>query len=139
MRKLSASIAAALFAITAIPVASYAKVSAFAPGFSEKTVTVGERVVHYRIAGTGPTVLLIHGYADTGEMWAPLAPMLAKDHQVVVPDLPGLGASRPESATASYDMASVARSLHALMTQLKVQRAAVVGHDIGLMVAYAYA
>jgi pimeloyl-ACP methyl ester carboxylesterase len=139
MRKLSASIAAALFAIAAMPVASSAKVSAFAPGFSEKTVTVDGRVVHYRVGGTGPTVLLVHGYGDTGDMWAPLAPALAKDHQVIVPDLPGLGESRPQSFSANYEMAAVARTLHALMTALNVPRAAVVGHDIGLMVAYAYA
>ncbi|GAC1410743.1 MAG: alpha/beta hydrolase [Candidatus Velthaea sp.] len=113
--------------------------SAFAPGFSQHTVHVGGRTVHYRIGGTGPAVLLIHGYADTGEMWAPLAPELAKDHLVIVPDLPGLGESRPESASAPYDMASVARSLHDLMTTLNVPQEAVVGHDIGLMVAYAYA
>jgi pimeloyl-ACP methyl ester carboxylesterase len=135
----SASLAATLFALAALPAASSANVSAFAPGFSEKTVIVAGRAVHYRIGGAGPTVLLIHGYADTGDMWAPLAPALAKDHQVVVPDLPGLGESRPQSPSANYEMAAVARSLHSLMTTLHVHRAAVVGHDIGLMVAYAYA
>jgi pimeloyl-ACP methyl ester carboxylesterase len=139
MLKISASLAAALFAIAAMPVASPANVGTFAPGFSEKTVTVAGRVVHYRIGGSGPTVLLIHGYADTGEMWVPLAPALAKNHQVIVPDLPGLGESRPQSPSANYEMATVARSLHALMTTLNVRRAAVVGHDIGLMIAYAYA
>jgi pimeloyl-ACP methyl ester carboxylesterase len=139
MLKTSASLAAAIFAIVATPVASPAMPTAFAPGFSEKTVTVAGRAVHYRIGGSGPTVLLIHGYADTGEMWAPLAPALAKDYQVIVPDLPGLGESRPQSPSANYEMAAVARSLHALMTTLNVRREAVVGHDIGLMVAYAYA
>lgn len=113
--------------------------SPFAPGFIEETVTIDGRTVHYRIGGEGPAVLLLHGYADTGEMWAPLAPVLANDHRVIVPDLPGLGESRPESATATYDMASVARSLHALMPRLGIDRADIVGHDIGLMVAYAYA
>jgi pimeloyl-ACP methyl ester carboxylesterase len=111
----------------------------FAPGFLENTVTVGGRTIHYRIGGKGPVVLLLHGYGDTGEMWAPLAARLAKSYTVVVPDLPGLGQSRPENPTAAYDMASVARSIHALMDQLKVRREAIIGHDIGLMVAYAYA
>src|SRR5713226_6005279 len=110
MLKVSASLAAALFAVAALPVPSSAMTSAFAPGFSEKTVKVAGRMVHYRIGGSGPTVLLIHGYADTGEMWAPLAPTLARDHQVIVPDLPGLGESRPQSPSANYEMAAVARS-----------------------------
>ncbi len=111
----------------------------FAPGFTAHTVQAGGRTIYYRIGGRGPAVLLIHGYGDTGTMWAALAPVLATTHTVIVPDLPGLGNSRPESATAQYDKASVARSIHALMQQLHIGREAVVGHDIGLMVAYAYA
>ena len=111
----------------------------FAPGFTAHTVQAGGRAIYYRIGGSGPVVLLLHGYGDTGQMWAALAPVLAKTHTVIVPDLPGLGNSRPQSPTAHYDMASVARSIHSLMQQLKVQREAIVGHDIGLMVAYAYA
>ncbi|HTJ26770.1 MAG TPA: alpha/beta hydrolase [Candidatus Limnocylindria bacterium] len=110
-----------------------------AGGFTAQTRQVDGRAVHYRIGGRGPAVLLLHGYADTGEMWAPVAPQLATNHLVVVPDLPGLGESRPQPPEAAYDMASVARTLHALMAQLGTPQAAVVGHDIGLMVAYAYA
>jgi pimeloyl-ACP methyl ester carboxylesterase len=117
---------------------SLASGGSFAPGFSEHTVTAGGRTMYYRIGGRGPVVLLLHGYGDTGDMWAPLAAKLVYSYTVVVPDLPGLGQSRPESPSVSYDMASVARSIHALMAQLKVRHAAVVGHDIGLMVAYAY-
>ena len=84
-------------------------------------------------------MLLLHGYGDTGQMWAALAPVLARTHTVIVPDLPGLGSSRPENPTAQYDMASVARSIHSLMQQLKMRRGAVVGHDIGWIVAYSYA
>jgi pimeloyl-ACP methyl ester carboxylesterase len=111
----------------------------FAPGFSTHTVQAGGRTIYYRIGGSGPAVLLLHGYGDTGQMWASFAAMLAKSHTVIVPDLPGLGNSRPENPNAQYDKASVARSIHALMSQLKIGREAVVGHDIGLMVAYAYA
>jgi pimeloyl-ACP methyl ester carboxylesterase len=111
----------------------------FAAGFTTHVVRAGGRTISYHIGGKGPAVLLIHGYGDTGHMWAPLASRLVRDHEVIVPDLPGLGESRPESFDANYEMAPVARSLHALMTQLHVRRAAVVGHDIGLMVAYAYA
>ena len=111
----------------------------FAPGFSARTVQAGGRTIYYRIGGRGPAVLLLHGYGDTGQMWAAFAPMLARTHTVIVPDLPGLGNSRPESPNAEYDMASVARSIHSLMQELNVRREAIVGHDIGLMVAYAYA
>lgn len=116
-----------------------ARAETFANGFTTHTVRAGGRIIHYRVGGAGPVVLLVHGYGDTGEMWAPLAPILAKDHEVIVPDLPGLGESRPADPSAAYDMASVARSLHALLVQLGVHREAVVGHDIGLMAAYAYA
>lgn len=116
-----------------------AEASQFAPGFTAHTVQAGGRTIYYRIGGNGPAVLLIHGYGDTGQMWAGLAPVLAKTHTVIVPDLPGLGKSRPESEDAQYDKASVARSIHSLMQRLKVKREAIVGHDIGLMVAYAYA
>ena len=129
---------AAAFLLAALASTSGAT-QTFAPGFSEHTVSAGGRTIYYRIGGSGPAVVLLHGFGDTGQMWAPLAPRLAVNHKVIVPDLPGLGLSRPESASARYDMASVARSIHALMQQLGIHRAAVVGHDIGLMVAYAYA
>ncbi len=113
--------------------------STFAPGFTTHITTVGGRRVYYRVGGHGPTVLLLHGYADTGDMWLPLAPALAKTHTVIVPDLPGLGESRPQGPNASYDMASVARTIHGVVAGLKIHQEAVVGHDIGLMAAYAYA
>ena len=69
-------------------------------------------------------MLLLHGYGDTGQMWSALARVLARTHTVIVPDLPGLGNSRPENPTAQYDMASVARSIHSLMQQLKLHRRA---------------
>jgi pimeloyl-ACP methyl ester carboxylesterase len=113
-------------------------IGSFGPQFSAHTVVVGGRVIHYRIGGSGPAVLLLHGFADTGEMWIPLAPQLAEHYRVIIPDLPGLGQSRPAPANAHYDMATVARSVHALMSSLHVRREAIVSHDIGLMLAYAY-
>ncbi len=118
---------------------SPAPAATFAPGFTAQTVTIAGRRVYYRIGGHGSAVLLLHGYGDTGDMWQPLAPALAKTHLVIVPDLPGLGESRPQKPNASYDMASVAQTIHGLLTSLNVRREAVVGHDIGLMVAYAFA
>lgn len=125
--------------VCGMPAASYAAADAFAPGFATHVSNVGGRRISYRIGGHGSAVLLVHGYDDTGDMWAPLVPKLAKTHTVIVPDLPGLGESRPQRPDAPYDMASVARTIHGLLTELDIHREAVVGHDIGLMAAYAYA
>ena len=137
MRTAFALTAALAATLTTMPVTAGAQ--AFAPGFTEKTVQVAGTTWHYRVGGSGPALLLLHGYGDTGNMWATIAPTLASTHRVIVPDLPGLGESRPAAPGATYDMASVARGLHALMGSLGVTRGAVAGHDIGLMLAYAYA
>ena len=93
--------------------------------------------IYVGFGGVGPAVVLIHGYADTGDMWGPLAAELSKTHTVIVPDLRGLGrSSRPDSG---YDKKTEAADIRAVVTALGFDRAAVVGHDIGLMVAYAYA
>jgi pimeloyl-ACP methyl ester carboxylesterase len=93
--------------------------------------------LHYLTAGRGPVVLLLHGYAETSRMWRPLIPRLAEKFTVIAPDLPGIGDS--EIPAAGLDMKSAAVSVHALAKSLGVEKARVVGHDIGLMVAYAYA
>ena len=93
--------------------------------------------LHYTIAGEGPAVVLLHGYAETSLMWQPLIPRLAKSFRVIAPDLPGIGDSAIPAD--GLDMKTAAIRIHALVRSLGVQRARVVGHDIGLMVAYAYA
>ena len=93
--------------------------------------------LHYLTSGQGPAVILLHGYAETSRMWKPLIPRLAERFTVIAPDLPGIGDS--EISTRGLDMKSAANSVHALAKSLGVERARVVGHDIGLMVAYAYA
>jgi pimeloyl-ACP methyl ester carboxylesterase len=93
--------------------------------------------LHYLAAGEGDPAILLHGYAETSHMWRPLIAQLAKTHAVIAPDLRGFGqSSAPESG---YDKTTMARDVHALATSLGYRRASVVGHDIGLMVAYAYA
>jgi pimeloyl-ACP methyl ester carboxylesterase len=93
--------------------------------------------LHYRISGQGSPVILLHGYTQTGHMWHPIMPSLAQRHTVIVPDLRGAGASaKPESG---YDKKTLAADMHALTASLGFDRVSVVGHDIGLMVAYAYA
>ncbi|MEO8433184.1 MAG: alpha/beta hydrolase [Acidobacteriota bacterium] len=91
----------------------------------------------YRTAGSGPTVILLHGYAETSRMWRPLIPELARRFTVIAPDLPGIGDSGIPAD--GLDMKAAAIRIHALARRLGVQKARVVGHDIGLMVAYAYA
>jgi pimeloyl-ACP methyl ester carboxylesterase len=93
--------------------------------------------LHYLIAGKGPPVLLLHGYGQNSHMWRPLMAELAKTHTVIAPDLRGFGQSdKPESG---YDKPNMAQDVHALCASLGHMRVGVVGHDIGLMVAYAYA
>ncbi len=93
--------------------------------------------LHYRIAGSGSAVVLMHGYAQTSHMWNPVIADLARHHTVIVPDLRGAGAS--EKAPAGYQKKQLAQDVHALVASLGYKDAAVVGHDIGMMVAYAYA
>jgi pimeloyl-ACP methyl ester carboxylesterase len=92
--------------------------------------------IFVRSAGSGPVVILLHGYAETSDSWAPLATELVKTYTVVVPDLRGIGrSSRPEGG---YDKKTQAADIRAVVTALGYDRASVVSHDIGIMVAYAY-
>ena len=102
-----------------------------------RTATADGVSVQYLSAGSGPAIVLLHGYAETSRMWRPLIPRLAATHTVIAPDLPGIGGSAIPSD--GLDMTHAAARMHALVKSLGVNKAAVVGHDIGLMVAYAYA
>src|SRR6267142_774709 len=93
--------------------------------------------LHYLTAGHGPAVLLLHGFAETSRMWRPLIPLLAEKFTVIAPDLPGIGDS--SIPTDKIDIITSANRIHALVHSLGIEKARVVGHDIGLMVAYAYA
>lgn len=93
--------------------------------------------LHYLTAGHGAPLILLHGYTQTSRMWKPIIPLLAEKFTVIAPDLPGIGDS--EIPADGLDMQTSAIRIHALAKSLGVERAKVVGHDIGLMVAYAYA
>lgn len=97
--------------------------------------------IHYLISGQGAPILLLHGYAQNSLMWRPLIPELAKTHTVIAPDLRGFGdSSKPERGPeGGYDKKTMAKDIHALAQSLGHPRVGVCGHDIGLMVAYAYA
>ena len=94
--------------------------------------------IHYLKAGTGKnTLVLIHGFGDTSHMWIRLFDEFGRDYTIIAPDMRGLGeSSRPESG---YDKKTIASDIHELMNTLGYQKINLVGHDIGLMVAYAYA
>ena len=93
--------------------------------------------IHYLIGGTGEPLLLIHGFGQNWFMWNRLLPELSKHFTVIAPDLPGLGES--DKPDTGYTKKQLAQDLHSLMQQLGFKSEYVVGHDIGLMVAYAYA
>jgi len=100
-------------------------------------ITTNGATIHVRVGGTGPAVVLLHGYGETGDMWEPLAKDLVVDHTVVVPDLRGLGlSSKPE---AGFDKKTQAGDVAGVLDALKIDRADLVTHDIGNMVGYAFA
>src|SRR6059058_4854844 len=106
-------------------------------GFTERDAEVNGVRIHYSVGGKGSPVVLLHGYAQTSHMWNPIMPLLARNHTVIVPDLRGAGgSSKPESG---YEKKNMAVDIHDLVTSLGFNQASIVGHDIGLMVAYAYA
>jgi len=115
-----------------------AQVEKFPSTFETRDIPVDGATIHTRIGGHGPVVLLLHGFGDTGDMWAPLARRLAADHTVVVPDLRGMGlSSHPETG---YDKKSEAGDIAAVLHALGLDGAlALVTHDIGNMVGYAFA
>jgi pimeloyl-ACP methyl ester carboxylesterase len=119
----------------ALPAA--AEVKSFPASFRVQDIKTNEATIHVRVGGHGPAVVLLHGFGDTGDMWAPLAADLARDHTVIVPDLRGMGLSSQPSG--GYDKRTQAADVRSVLTALGVDRAAVIGHDIGTMVAYAYA
>jgi len=108
-----------------------------AAGAESRFASVNGVRLHYLYAGKGPAIVLIHGYAETSRMWLPLMAQLAKTNTVIAADLRGSGMS--DKPTTGYDKKTLASDVHALTESLGVKRAKIVGHDIGLMVAYAYA
>ncbi|MGH9532109.1 MAG: alpha/beta fold hydrolase [Terriglobales bacterium] len=120
--------------VLAVPVAYAARLP---QGFAEKVASVEGVRINYKIGGQGPVVVFLHGYTQTSHMWTPLLPLLAKSHTVIAPDLRGAGGS--ERTLDGYDKKTLAKDIRGLVHQLGYSQVSVVGHDIGLMVAYAYA
>lgn len=129
----AASLATA--ALTAAP--SVAQVEPFPAAFETREISTNGTTIHTRIGGKGPAVVLLHGYGETGDMWAPLAADLARDHLVIVPDLRGMGLSAKPSG--GYDKKTQGQDIAGLLDALKVRKTDLVAHDIGNMVGYAFA
>lgn len=107
------------------------------PGFEHRDAQLGQTRLHYVIGGQGPAVVLLHGFPETWYAWRDVMPQLAERHTVIAPDLRGVGCSSLQRD--GYDKQTMAADVHRLVTRLGFERAAVVGHDLGGMVAFAYA
>ncbi|MBZ9746504.1 alpha/beta hydrolase [Mesorhizobium sp. CO1-1-7] len=123
--------------LLAMSVPASARVVAFPAGFKTQTIETNGTSLNVRVGGQGPAVVLLHGFADTGDMWAPAAIALMKDHTVIVPDLRGMGLSaHPDDG---YTKKNQAVDIAGVMDALKIDKADLVTHDIGNMVGYALA
>jgi pimeloyl-ACP methyl ester carboxylesterase len=131
-RFLAATAAAAVLATPAL-----AHIEPFPTSFHTQTVQTNGTSLYVRIGGRGPAVVLLHGFGDTGDMWAPLAAILVKNHTVIVPDLRGMGLSAHPDI--GYTKKNQAVDIAGVMDALKVPTADLVTHDIGNMVGYALA
>ena len=126
-------------ALTAVFLASpaLAEIQPFPADFKFETISTNGAKIHVRIGGKGPAVVLLHGYAETGDMWAPLAAQLVHNHTVIVPDLRGIGLS--SHPPGGYDKKTQGEDVAGVLDALKIGKVDLVTHDIGNMVGYAFA
>ena len=123
----------AIFGALLISVSAEARVEPFPSSFRMQEIATNGTTLHVRIGGSGPAVVLLHGFADTGDMWAFAAAELAKNHTVVVPDLRGMGVSaHPDTG---YTKKNQAVDIVGVMDSVQIQKADLVTHDIGNMSA----
>lgn len=125
------------FALLALSTLARAQELPYPAEFRTREIKANGVTIHVRIGGSGPAVVLIHGFGETGDMWAPLAASLVRNHTVIVPDLRGMG--RSSTPAGGFSKMNQATDIAALMDALKVVRSDVVAHDIGNMVAFAFA
>jgi pimeloyl-ACP methyl ester carboxylesterase len=114
-----------------------AAVKPFPADFKTQTIATNGAKIYVRVGGHGPAVVMLHGYGETGDMWEPLAAKLVADHTVIVPDLRGMGLS--DHPATGYDKKNQGRDVSGVLDALNVGKVDVVAHDIGNMVAYAFA
>lgn len=124
-------------ALCVIATSAYAQSFDFPKGFRTQEISTNGTVIHVRVGGKGPAVVLLHGYGETGDMWVAMARDLVSDHTVIVPDLRGMGLS--STATSGFDKKNQAKDLAGVLATLGIDKIDLVAHDIGNMVAFAYA
>ena len=130
-------VAAAASIVCLLSASALAAIESFPASFGTLNVVTNGTQIYVRAGGEGPAVLLLHGYGETGDMWAPLAAQLVRNHRVIVPDLRGLGlSSRP---AGGYDKKTQAEDMAGVLDSLKIDKVDLVTHDIGNMVGYAFA
>ena len=143
--KIIRALAVCALSAIAVPAGAQAATPSGASAIVDQTVTVGTRQVHYLRAGSGATtIVLLHGWPQSSHEWRRVMPLLADRFTVIAPDLPGIGGSTGPSDGASapvaaFEKAALARDIHAFVATLGAGRVVLVGHDVGGMVAYAYA
>ena len=120
----------------AISLPAAAQVPPFPSAFRTEEISTNGTQIFVRIGGKGPAVVLLHGYGETGDMWAPLAAALVHDHTVVVPDLRGMGLS--SHPADGYDKKTQGEDISGVLDALKIDKVELVTHDIGNMVGYAF-
>jgi len=130
-------IACAVFAAWLLAQPAAAQPAPFPADFRTQDIPTNGAAIHVRIGGRGPAVVLLHGFADTGDMWGLMASELARDHTVIVPDLRGMGLS--SKPAGGFDKKTQAGDVAGVLDALKIQRADLVTHDIGNMVGFAFA
>ena len=128
--------AAALGAF-ALTTSAIAQVRPYPASFRTERITTNGATLSVRVGGKGPAVVLIHGYGESGDMWEPLAARLVVDHTVIVPDLRGMGMS--DHVESGFDKKTQGGDIAGVLDTLKIDKVDVVAHDIGNMVAYAFA
>ncbi|MFB9268535.1 alpha/beta fold hydrolase [Bradyrhizobium erythrophlei] len=114
-----------------------AQVQPFPAAFKTETISTNGTQMFVRVGGKGPAVVLLHGYGETGDMWAPLAATLQRDHTVIVPDLRGIGLSAHPAG--GYDKKTQGGDVAGVLDALKIGKVDLVTHDIGNMVGFAFA
>jgi pimeloyl-ACP methyl ester carboxylesterase len=136
MRPWRQAIGAAAVGAVALAAPAHA-VTPFPDGFHTAEIATNGTTLHVRIGGHGPAVVLLHGFGDTGDMWAPVAAALAPNRTVIVPDLRGMGLSAPPDS--GYSKKNEAADIAGVMDALDIKSTELVTHDIGNMVGYALA
>jgi len=116
---------------------AFAQVVPFPADFTIQEIPANGTTIHVRSGGSGPAVVLLHGYGETGDMWGAMATDLARDHTVIVPDLRGMGLSA--KPPGGFDKKTQGEDVAGVLDALKIGKAALVTHDIGNMVGYAFA